>query len=224
MDACHRPRRTTDGCCGPGTPWTGTSRNRWTFLRWPRSPAAPRRLHPLVQGDLRRDTAPLPAAPSRGTGDVPAAHHRPTVTDICMRRAGSPASEPSAAPSATIVGESPSEFRRRGPMPPSAVVLRAQAWTRPSSFGEAAPQDVPVRSSAMFNNISRSTVYVTRPGRGPRLLRRQARPRGRHRPRPGLHALADRPRARRRGPRDPARASRPAVDGRGDGRRRSASC
>ncbi len=35
-----------------------------------------------------------------------------------------------------IVGESPSDFRRRGPLPPIPSCF-AMAWTRPSSFEEA---------------------------------------------------------------------------------------
>jgi AraC-like DNA-binding protein len=35
-----------------------------------------------------------------------------------------------------IVGESPSAYRRRGPLPPAAGCF-TMAWTRPSSFGEA---------------------------------------------------------------------------------------
>jgi transcriptional regulator GlxA family with amidase domain len=36
-----------------------------------------------------------------------------------------------------IVGEPPSVYRRRGPLPPAAGCF-TMAWTRPSSFGEAA--------------------------------------------------------------------------------------
>jgi transcriptional regulator GlxA family with amidase domain len=37
-----------------------------------------------------------------------------------------------------IVGESPSAYRRRGPLPPVPTCF-AMRWTRPSSFGEARP-------------------------------------------------------------------------------------
>jgi two-component system nitrogen regulation response regulator NtrX len=37
-----------------------------------------------------------------------------------------------------IVGESPTVYRRRGPLPPADGCF-TMAWTRPSSFGEASP-------------------------------------------------------------------------------------
>ena len=37
-----------------------------------------------------------------------------------------------------IDGESPTVYRRRGPLPPAHGCL-TMAWTRPSSFGEASP-------------------------------------------------------------------------------------
>ena len=58
-----------------------------------------------------------------------------TVTDICMQ-VGFSSLGTFSRTFRDIVGETPSEFRARGPMPsvPSCFV---KAWTRPSSFGEA---------------------------------------------------------------------------------------
>lgn len=41
----------------------------------------------------------------------------------------------------SIVGESPSSFRTRGAPPPMVPTCFVKAWTRPSSFGQAAPPD-----------------------------------------------------------------------------------
>ena len=58
-----------------------------------------------------------------------------TVTDVCME-VGFSSLGTFSRTFRDIVGETPSEFRTRGPMPsvPSCFV---KAWTRPSSFGEA---------------------------------------------------------------------------------------
>jgi AraC-like DNA-binding protein len=58
-----------------------------------------------------------------------------SVTDICME-VGLASLGTFSRTFSDIVGETPSQFRRRGPMPgaPSCFV---KAWTRPSSFGEA---------------------------------------------------------------------------------------
>lgn len=57
------------------------------------------------------------------------------VTDVCME-VGFSSLGTFSRTFTDVVGESPSRFRRRGPMPdaPSCFV---KAWTRPSSFGEA---------------------------------------------------------------------------------------
>ena len=57
------------------------------------------------------------------------------VTDICME-VGFSSLGTFSRTFREIVGESPSEFRDRGPMPlvPSCYV---KSWTRPSTFGEA---------------------------------------------------------------------------------------
>ncbi len=58
-----------------------------------------------------------------------------SVTDICMD-VGFSSLGTFSRTFTSIVGETPSAFRRRGPMPeaPSCFV---KAWARPSSFGEA---------------------------------------------------------------------------------------
>ena len=58
-----------------------------------------------------------------------------TVTDICMD-VGFSSLGTFGRTFADIVGESPTTYRARGPLPdaPSCFV---KAWTRPSSFGEA---------------------------------------------------------------------------------------
>jgi AraC-like DNA-binding protein len=58
-----------------------------------------------------------------------------SVTTICME-VGFSSLGTFSRTFAAIVGETPSEFRRRGPMP-SAPGCFVKAWTRPSSFGEA---------------------------------------------------------------------------------------
>src|SRR3954454_17045416 len=57
-----------------------------------------------------------------------------TVTDICMEVGFSSLGTFSRTFS-DVVGETPSQFRRRGPMP-SAPSCFVKAWVRPSSFGE----------------------------------------------------------------------------------------
>ena len=58
-----------------------------------------------------------------------------TVTDICMA-VGFSSLGTFSRTFTDVVGESPSQFRRRGPMP-NAPGCFVKAWTRPSSFGEA---------------------------------------------------------------------------------------
>ncbi len=92
--------------------------------------------------------------------------------------------------------------------------------TRPPSCGSTASTtaDQTVHQQRRSDHVhqhQRVPDLRLRPGRGARLLRRQARPRGAHRRGPRLHALAHRQRPRPPGPRDPARAARTAVDGRG---------
>jgi len=58
-----------------------------------------------------------------------------SVTTICMAVGLSSLGTFSRTFTA-IVGETPSEFRARGPMP-GAPTCFVKAWTRPSSFGEA---------------------------------------------------------------------------------------
>jgi AraC-like DNA-binding protein len=58
-----------------------------------------------------------------------------TVTDICME-VGFSSLGTFSRTFADVVGESPSRFRRRGPMPPAPSCF-VKAWARPSTFGEA---------------------------------------------------------------------------------------
>jgi transcriptional regulator GlxA family with amidase domain len=58
-----------------------------------------------------------------------------SVTDICMD-VGFASLGTFSRVFRDIVGESPSAYRRRGPLPPVPSCF-AMAWTRPSSFGEA---------------------------------------------------------------------------------------
>ncbi len=59
-----------------------------------------------------------------------------SVTDICMD-VGFASLGTFSRVFRDIVGESPSVYRRRGPLPPVPTCF-AMAWARPSSFGEAA--------------------------------------------------------------------------------------
>ena len=59
-----------------------------------------------------------------------------SVTDVCME-VGFSSLGTFSRTFRDIVGETPSRFRDRGPMPERAVVLRARRGRRPSSFGEA---------------------------------------------------------------------------------------
>jgi AraC-like DNA-binding protein len=58
-----------------------------------------------------------------------------SVTDICME-VGFASLGTFSRTFADVVGESPSRFRLRGPLP-DAPTCFVKAWTRPSSFGEA---------------------------------------------------------------------------------------
>ena len=60
-----------------------------------------------------------------------------SVTDICMDVGFSSLGTFSRV-FREIVGEPPSVYRRRGPLPPAPTCF-AMAWARPSSFGEASP-------------------------------------------------------------------------------------
>jgi AraC-like DNA-binding protein len=64
------------------------------------------------------------------------------VTDICFE-VGFSSLGTFSRTFAEIVGESPSAYRKRGPLPPVPTCF-AMRWTRPSSFGEARPAGRPV--------------------------------------------------------------------------------
>lgn len=59
-----------------------------------------------------------------------------SVTDICMQ-VGFSSLGTFGRTFAEIVGESPTQFRARGPIADAAPTCFVKAWTRPSSFGEA---------------------------------------------------------------------------------------
>ena len=105
---------------------------------------------------------------------------------------GSPASARSAGRSPrcrrVAVG-----YRLRGPAPTCRVLRDALAPTR--RFRRSTPHD---RLTTVGAHVLADQHHVhvrPRPGPGARVLRRQARPRGRRRPGPRLHALAHHPRA-----------------------------
>ena len=178
-------------------------------------------LHPQLPGDLRRDAAPLPAASPRRARDVPAARDRPQRDrHLLRRRLHQPGHvQPDVPRDRRPVAD---EYRAARPTSQAVPTCFTMAWTRPSSFGEA--HATATRRSRRHVERDHHLARVgPRPGRGPRLLRQQARPRGQQRPEPRLHALADRRRARRPGARDPARAARAALDGRRRPPSRSAS-
>jgi AraC-like DNA-binding protein len=63
-----------------------------------------------------------------------------SVTDICMD-VGFASLGTFSRTFRTVVGESPTQYRKRGPLP-AAPTCFAMAWSRPSSFGEARTQGV----------------------------------------------------------------------------------
>jgi transcriptional regulator GlxA family with amidase domain len=60
-----------------------------------------------------------------------------SVTDICMD-VGFASLGTFSRVFRDVVGEPPSTYRRRGPLPPVPTCF-AMSWLRPSSFGEASP-------------------------------------------------------------------------------------
>lgn len=64
-----------------------------------------------------------------------------SITDICMT-VGFTSLGTFSRTFTEIVGETPTRFRTRGPLPdvPNCFV---RTWVRPSSFGEASPADAP---------------------------------------------------------------------------------
>lgn len=59
-----------------------------------------------------------------------------SVTDVCMQ-CGFASLGTFSRTFRDIVGESPSEFRTRGTLPPRVPACFVRSWNRPSSFGEA---------------------------------------------------------------------------------------
>ncbi|MGI8535328.1 MAG: helix-turn-helix transcriptional regulator [Mycobacteriales bacterium] len=58
-----------------------------------------------------------------------------SVTDVCMQ-VGFASLGTFSRTFHEVVGEAPTSYRRRGPLPPAPGCF-TMAWTRPSSFGEA---------------------------------------------------------------------------------------
>ena len=144
-----------------------------------------------------------------------------SVTDICMDVGFSSLGTFSRV-FRDIVGEPPSVYRRRGPLPPVPSCF-AMAWLRPSSFGEALGGVSGPSVLRMLNALTITQIYV--PDQDQALdfyvgkLGFEVTNDMRVRP----DALADRRAARAARPGDPARAAGAAVDERGDRRRRCAS-
>jgi AraC-like DNA-binding protein len=66
-----------------------------------------------------------------------------SVTDICLD-VGFNSLGTFSRTFQAVVGESPTAFRKRGRMP-AAPTCFIMAWTRPSSFGEARPDEPPLQ-------------------------------------------------------------------------------
>ena len=180
--------------------------------------------------DVRRDAAPLSAAPAARARDGAAARDRPPVTEICLdvgftslgtfsrtftRSSGCRRPRTARHGARARARRLRADMRGDGLDAPGSD--REQQFRRSGRGG---------RRRSVRRHVHRPHPLLhlrARPGRGARLLRRQARPRGQHRRRPRLHALAHRQRARRARPRARARPARPDGPRRGDRRRRSAS-
>ena len=206
-----------------------TTRRRSTSRPWPRSPTSPRALHPHVPVRLRRDAAPVPAAPPHRARDVPAPPTERSVTDVCLRRRLHQPRRRSAAPFRAIVGQSPSGYRAvagRRPSRSRAVRdgLDASAPNASVDF-ERSGRHRTTTSVASMNFSCTSPligIYVLDQDEAldfyvGKLGIEVARDVDL-----GCHALAHGPRARRRRA-DPARAPGPARARRGHGGPRSAT-
>ena len=66
-----------------------------------------------------------------------------SVTDVCMQ-CGFSSLGTFSRTFRDVVGESPSQFRARDPIPPQVPGCFVRAWSRPSSFGEATTVQPPV--------------------------------------------------------------------------------
>ena len=118
-------------------------------------------LHPDVPRDVRRDAAPLPAAPPGRARDVPAARDRPQRhRDLPRRRLQQPGHVQPHVPRRSSASRRPPTARAS---PPAAPSRPASRWRgpRPSSFGEA--DRARAASSVALHARTRSptpTIYV----------------------------------------------------------------
>ncbi len=97
-------------------------------------------LHSRVPRDVRRDPAPLPAAPPRRAGDGAAAGDRSQRhRDLLRRRLHEPRDvQPHVQRDRRRVPDAPTAPRAAAAAVPTCFTM---AWTRPSSFGEAGGRD-----------------------------------------------------------------------------------
>ena len=127
-------------------------------------------LHPHVQADVRRDAAPLPAAPPARARDGAAARDRPAGDrDLPRGRVHEPRARSAARSRASSGCRRPPTARPGGPAPappatcPTCVVM---AWTRPASHrdrqqfrrSEIATARRSVRR--MLNALTHTFIYV----------------------------------------------------------------
>ena len=189
-------RSPTAACCAPATRWTAPTRSRWTS----RALAAGRprlrgALHPHLQGHLRRDAAPLPAAPARRALDVPAARDR---SQRHRHLPGRGLQQPGH-----VHAHVPRDRRRdayRLPRATDAARARcppASRWRGPDRAVSEKPV-APTRGSVvpMFNAITISAVFVLDQDEALDFYVGKLGLEVAQRRRPGLHALAHGARAR----------------------------
>ena len=198
--------------------------------------ALARPLQPRVPPRVRRVAARLPADSPARAGRGAVAHHRPLGRRRSASRSASRASARSRPASPARYGVSPTAYRARFPPASDAArssrrcVVRAYGRPQHSTFREDSGAARLAWSATVNSNRRRTTMIKIatrpalgpRPGRGARLLHRQARhggPRRRHPGRDGRLPLAHRRPARPGGRRDRADGDpRPAGVRRGDRR------
>ena len=132
----------------------------------------PRPPDPHVPVGVRGDPAPLPPAPAHRAGDVPAAHHGPDVTDVCLSVGFTSLGTFSRLFSA-VVGQSPSTYARGAVLPPVTRLLHdgldpaEHVHARPVGpggsvgFGEAGRAPTPTSVAGMKLSYPRlSSLFV----------------------------------------------------------------
>ena len=128
-----RRRSPTAGCCGRATPWTAGTPNRSTSRPWPASRTCRRRTSSARSAppSARRPTATCSGAGWSGRCSCCAPADR-SVTDICMD-VGFASLGTFSRVFRDVVGEPPSAYRPRGPLPPVPTCF-AMAWARTEQF------------------------------------------------------------------------------------------